>query len=149
LPWESESAEAPRSFISHVAARSWAETTVPDNTLASHKRQNSGFRSANQVEVDFILIASGINAGPSRRPKNLLFSYNQVYAHKSSKTPFSNLLTTNFRDSLQLLALSSQSESCGGPSQPTGAKPFRRPGRTRQLSRSASTGSMYLKKCDR
>jgi len=57
---ESESEEAPRSCINRVAARSWAETTVPDNTLASHKRQNSGFPSANQVEVDFILIASGM-----------------------------------------------------------------------------------------
>ncbi len=51
---ESESDEAPRSCINHVAATSWTETTVPDNTLASHRRQNTGFRSANQVEVDFI-----------------------------------------------------------------------------------------------
>jgi hypothetical protein len=51
---ESESEEAPISCINHVAARSWFETTVPDNRLASHKRQNAGFRSANQVEVDLI-----------------------------------------------------------------------------------------------
>ena len=51
---ESESEEAPISCINHVAARSWPETTVPDNRLASHKRQNTGFRSANQVEVDLI-----------------------------------------------------------------------------------------------
>ena len=56
---ESESDEAPRSCINHVAAMSWAETTVPDNRLASHKWQKTGFRSANQVEVDFIFIASG------------------------------------------------------------------------------------------
>ena len=48
---ESENDEAPRSCINHVA---WAETTVPDNTLASHKRQNIWFQSANQVEADFI-----------------------------------------------------------------------------------------------
>jgi hypothetical protein len=30
---------------------------VPDNTLASHKPQNTGFRSANQVELDFFSIA--------------------------------------------------------------------------------------------
>jgi hypothetical protein len=34
---ESKSDEAPRSCINHVEARSWAEMTVPDNTLASHK----------------------------------------------------------------------------------------------------------------
>ena len=51
---ESENGEAPRSCINHVAVMSWDETNVPDNTLASHKRQNTGFRSANQVEVDFI-----------------------------------------------------------------------------------------------
>ena len=60
---ESESDEAPRSFINHAAAKSWADTTVPDNTLASHKRQNTGFRSANQVEVDFIVLASGMKGG--------------------------------------------------------------------------------------
>ena len=56
---ESESDEAPRLCINHVAAMSWAETTVPDNRLASHKWQRTGFRNANQVEVDFIFIASG------------------------------------------------------------------------------------------
>jgi hypothetical protein len=39
---------------------SWAETNVPDNTLASQRRKNTGFRSANQVEVDFVSIASGM-----------------------------------------------------------------------------------------
>ena len=56
---ESENDEAPRSCINQVAVTSWAETNVPDNTLASHKRQNTGFRSANQVEVDLFSIASG------------------------------------------------------------------------------------------
>src|SRR4029077_9072228 len=49
---ESESDEAPRSCINHVAAMSGAETPVPDNRLASHKWQKTGFRSTNQVEVD-------------------------------------------------------------------------------------------------
>ena len=61
---ESENDEAPRSCINHVAVTSWAETNVPDKTLASHKRQNAGFRSANQVEVDFFSIASGIKNYP-------------------------------------------------------------------------------------
>ena len=51
---ESENDEAPRSCITQVAAMSCAETTVPDKTLTRNKRQNTGFRSANQVEVDFI-----------------------------------------------------------------------------------------------
>ena len=29
---------------------------MPDNRLASHKRQNTGFRRANQVEVDFFSV---------------------------------------------------------------------------------------------
>ena len=49
---ESASDEAPRSCINQVAATSWAETNVPDNTLASQRRQNTGFRSAYQVELD-------------------------------------------------------------------------------------------------
>ena len=57
---ESESEEAPRSCINHVAVTSWADTTVPDNTLASQRRQYTGFRSANQVEVDLILTASAM-----------------------------------------------------------------------------------------
>jgi hypothetical protein len=40
---------------------SWAATTVPANTLASHKRQNIALRSANQVEVDFMV--SELRAG--------------------------------------------------------------------------------------
>jgi hypothetical protein len=67
---ERESDEAPKSFINHVAARSWAETTVPNNTLANHKRQNSGFRSANQVEVDFIFIASALKRTFTTPPPN-------------------------------------------------------------------------------
>ena len=38
--------------INHVAVTSWDETNVPDSRVANHKRQNTGFRSANQVEVD-------------------------------------------------------------------------------------------------
>jgi hypothetical protein len=38
---------------------SWAETNVPDNTLASQRRQNTEFRSANHVEVDFVFMAAG------------------------------------------------------------------------------------------
>ena len=33
---------------------------MPENRVANHKRQNTGFRSANQVEVDFVFMASGI-----------------------------------------------------------------------------------------
>jgi hypothetical protein len=33
---ESKNADAPRSCISQVAAMSWAETNVPDSTLATH-----------------------------------------------------------------------------------------------------------------
>jgi hypothetical protein len=51
--------EAPRSCINQVAAMSWAETNVPDNTLASQRRQNTEFRSANHVEVDFVFMAAG------------------------------------------------------------------------------------------
>ena len=42
--------------IMHHPGRSHVltETTVPDKTLARNRRKNTGFRSANQVEVDFI-----------------------------------------------------------------------------------------------
>ena len=53
---ESESDEAPTSCINHAAAKSWAETTVPNNTLAIHKWRKTGFRNANRVELDFILM---------------------------------------------------------------------------------------------
>jgi hypothetical protein len=53
---ESKNDEAPRSFINHVTVTSWAETNVPDKTLASHKRRNTGFRSANHVDIDFLSI---------------------------------------------------------------------------------------------
>jgi hypothetical protein len=49
---ESANEEAPRLCITHVAATSWAATNVPERTLASHKRENTGFRSASQVEVE-------------------------------------------------------------------------------------------------
>jgi hypothetical protein len=61
---ESASDEAPRLCINHVAARSWAETNVPETTVASQRRQNIGFRSANQVDVDFVL---GVFAYPRRK----------------------------------------------------------------------------------
>ena len=64
---ESENDEAPRSFINHVAVTSWAETNVPDITLASHKRQNAGFRSANQVAVDFLSIGCSTRLTIPRR----------------------------------------------------------------------------------
>ena len=57
---ERKNDEAPRLLINHVAVTSWAETNVPDNTLANHKRQNTGFRRANQVEVDLFSIGNGI-----------------------------------------------------------------------------------------
>jgi hypothetical protein len=53
---EGSKAEAPRSCINHVAASSWAETNVPDRTLAHQRRQNVGFRSANQVDAAFAFI---------------------------------------------------------------------------------------------
>jgi hypothetical protein len=62
---ERASGEAPRSFINQVAAMSWEETTVPANKLASHKRQNIVLRSANQVEVDFMV--SELRAGEGCR----------------------------------------------------------------------------------
>jgi hypothetical protein len=71
---ESASDEPPRSCINHVAVRSWAETNVPDTTLASQRRKNTGLRSANQVEVDFVFIPSGKknNRKPSSRHPNFL-----------------------------------------------------------------------------
>jgi hypothetical protein len=33
---------------------------VPENKVANHKRQNTGFRSANHVEVEFEFMAGGI-----------------------------------------------------------------------------------------
>jgi hypothetical protein len=54
---ESKKEDAPRSLISQVDVTSCAERNVPDNTLASHKRQNAEFRRANQVEVVFLFIA--------------------------------------------------------------------------------------------
>ena len=57
---ESAKAEAPRLCINQVAAMSCAETNVPDKALASQRRQNTGFLSANQVEADVVFIANGI-----------------------------------------------------------------------------------------
>ncbi|MGB9278164.1 MAG: hypothetical protein WCC08_23355 [Terrimicrobiaceae bacterium] len=55
---ESRKGEAPRSCINHVATTSCEETKVPDKRVANHKRQNTGFLSANQVEFDFALEAA-------------------------------------------------------------------------------------------
>ena len=43
-------------FITQVAAMSWAETQHPETTLASQSLRKTGFRSANQMEVEFVLI---------------------------------------------------------------------------------------------
>jgi len=43
-------------FIVHVAAVSCAATQVPEITLATHSRLNTGFRKAVQVEVLVILL---------------------------------------------------------------------------------------------
>ncbi len=59
---ESRKGEAPKSCINHVATTSCEETKVPDKRVANHKRQNTGFLSANQVELDFL---------PSRRQRYL------------------------------------------------------------------------------
>ena len=55
---ESRKGEAPRSCSNHVATTSCEETKVPDKRVANHKRQNTGFLSANQVEFDFALEAA-------------------------------------------------------------------------------------------
>jgi len=70
---ESANDEAPRSCINHVAVMSCAETNVPDNTLANQRRLNTGFRSANHVDVDFFSIAKRHenNRKPSNRHPNL------------------------------------------------------------------------------
>jgi hypothetical protein len=43
-------------FITHVAAMSWAETQHPETRLASQSLQKTGFRRANQMEFEFVLI---------------------------------------------------------------------------------------------
>src|ERR1700730_11245645 len=43
-------------FMTHVAAMSWAETQHPETRLASQSLQKTGFRRANQMEVEFVLI---------------------------------------------------------------------------------------------
>jgi hypothetical protein len=41
---------------------SWAETQQPETTLASQSLQKTGFRSASQMEFEFVLIG-GIDLG--------------------------------------------------------------------------------------
>jgi hypothetical protein len=48
---ESSNGEAPKAFISHVAAVSWAATQTPETTLGNHNPTNAGFLSANQMKV--------------------------------------------------------------------------------------------------
>ena len=48
---ESSNGEAPSSFISHVAAVSWAATQTPEIALGNHSVLKAGFLSANQIEV--------------------------------------------------------------------------------------------------
>jgi hypothetical protein len=43
-------------FITQVAAMSWAETQHPETTLASQSLLKTGFRRADQMEVEFVLI---------------------------------------------------------------------------------------------
>ena len=47
-------------FIVHVAAVSCAATQVPEITLATHSRLNTGFRKAVQVEVVVILLGDRV-----------------------------------------------------------------------------------------
>ena len=56
--WRMNAIAKTTATINHVAVTSWAETKMPDNTLANHSRRNTGFRSENQVEVDFVFIAA-------------------------------------------------------------------------------------------
>ena len=48
---ESSNGEAPNSFMSHVAAVSWAATQTPETMLGNQSPIKVGFLSANQVEV--------------------------------------------------------------------------------------------------
>ena len=48
---ESSNGDAPKLFMSHVAAVSWAATKTPDTTLGNHSPAKAGFLSANQMEV--------------------------------------------------------------------------------------------------
>src|SRR6516165_7798042 len=48
---ESSNGEAPNSFISQVAAVSWAATQTPETTLGNHSPTKAGFLSANQMDV--------------------------------------------------------------------------------------------------
>jgi hypothetical protein len=50
----------------HVAATSCADANVPERTLASQSRANTGFRSANQVDVEvFVSVAN-----PAKIPRD-------------------------------------------------------------------------------
>src|SRR6266481_8532998 len=48
---ESSNGEAANSFMSHVAAVSWAATQTPETRLGNQSPIKAGFLSANQVEV--------------------------------------------------------------------------------------------------
>ena len=63
---DSANEEAPAPCINHVAATSCADTNVPERTLASQSRANTGFRSANQVDVEvFVSVAN-----PAKIPRD-------------------------------------------------------------------------------
>ena len=79
---ESERDEAPRSCINHVADMSCAERNVPDKTLASHIRQKTGFRSANQVEADF----TSVREREIRPPNGVNRQASGIFEPKSSET---------------------------------------------------------------
>src|SRR6516225_540380 len=48
---ERKNGEGASVFIVHVAAISWADTKVPEMTLATHSLLKAGLRNAVQVEV--------------------------------------------------------------------------------------------------
>ena len=79
---DSERDEAPRSCINHVADMSCAERNVPDKTLASHIRQKTGFRSGNQVEVDF----TSVREREISPPNGVNRQASGIFEQKSSET---------------------------------------------------------------
>jgi hypothetical protein len=48
---ERKNGEGASMFIVHVAAVSWADTQVPEMTLATHSLLKAGLRNAIQVEL--------------------------------------------------------------------------------------------------
>ena len=66
---ESSNGEAPNSFMSHVAAVSWAATQTPETTLGNHSPAKAGFLSANQMEVFCVgsLVMCLLNNGDASR----------------------------------------------------------------------------------